>query len=186
MKSDQILSGLNDAGFIYLYAFLYALLEIEMEGKEGWAKNLPTPVFLGEFTLYHVLMNIIVVITILKVYFHQLADTANSIFFIAAWFLIEDFMWFVYNPHFTLKKYTKKDIWWHARQPWLLGIPIHNWIGLIVMGLSYYFSEHKQFLLSSFMWMSILSIIGIIIAPLYHKFYKNTHKNVKGCQKWNK
>ena len=186
MIPKNVLSGLNDAGFIYLYAFLYALLEIEMEGKEGWAKNLPTPVFLGEFTLYHVLMNIIVVLTILKVYFHQLADTANSIFFIAAWFLIEDFMWFVYNPFFTLKKYTKKDIWWHARQPWFLGIPIHNWIGLAVMGISYYFSKNKQFLLSSFGWMFIFVVIGILIAPLYHMFYKKTHKNVKGCQKWNK
>ena len=95
-------------------------------------------------------------------------------------------MWFVYNPFFTLKKYTKKDIWWHARQPWFLGIPIHNWIGLIVMGISYYFSKDKTFLLSSFGWMFIFVIIGILLAPFYHMFYKNSHKNVKGCQKWNK
>ena len=34
MIPKNILSGLNDAGFIYLYAFLYALLEIEIDNND--------------------------------------------------------------------------------------------------------------------------------------------------------
>ena len=57
---------MNEALFIFSYSTLYSLLEIELEAKEGWCKNLPTPVVLGKFTLYHVLMNIIVIISFIS------------------------------------------------------------------------------------------------------------------------
>ena len=84
---------MTEALFIFSYSTLYSLLEIELEAKEGWCKNLPTPVVLGNFTFYHVLMNIIVIISILKVYVKDitsLEDITQAIFYIAAWFLIED------------------------------------------------------------------------------------------------
>ena len=56
-------------GFIVLVAALLALLEIQIEGREGWAKNLPTWRLRGtwlnrllgrqEFTGYHLHLNLL-------------------------------------------------------------------------------------------------------------------------------
>ena len=43
----MLLKGL----YIMIYAILFSLLEIEMEGKYGWAENMPTPKFFYSFTL---------------------------------------------------------------------------------------------------------------------------------------
>jgi len=45
----------------------------------------------------------------------------------------EDFIWFLVNPHFGLKKFNKIDAAWHPR--WFLGLPIDYWIGISVFGL---------------------------------------------------
>ena len=46
--------------FILFISLIYALIEIEIEGKNGWMKNLPTPyvVRFGDknMTLYHIYM----------------------------------------------------------------------------------------------------------------------------------
>ena len=54
----MLLKGL----YIMIYAILFSLLQIEMEGKYGWAENMPTPKFFYSFTLYHTIMNIIVIL----------------------------------------------------------------------------------------------------------------------------
>ena len=46
---------------------------------------------------------------------------------------LEDILWFIFNPHFTIKKYLKKDIWWHSKQPWYFGMPLHNYIISIIV-----------------------------------------------------
>ena len=52
--------------FIVIFAVLYSILEIEIEGKSGWAENLPTQYSgIGRLTYYHVIMivnNIVIVI----------------------------------------------------------------------------------------------------------------------------
>ena len=169
---------MKDAIFVFSYATLYSLLEIELEAKEGWCKNLPTPVVLGNFTLYHVLMNIIVIITILKVYVKDITsiqDLALGIYYIAAWFLIEDFMWFVLNPHFTLAKYKKEEIWWHARRPWYFGIPEHNYVGILVMCVCYYLSDKKSEIDVNIIYILIFILLTIMFAKYYHEYYKSIH-----------
>ena len=169
---------MTEALFIFSYSTLYSLLEIELEAKEGWCKNLPTPVVLGNFTLYHVLMNIIVIISILKVYVKDitsLEDITQAIFYIAAWFLIEDFMWFVLNPHFTIDKYKKEHIWWHARRPWYFGIPEHNFIGILVMFVCYCLSNKKSEFNVNIIYFLIFIILTIMFANNYHEYYNSIH-----------
>lgn len=167
--------------FIAIYAILYSALEIEMEGKDGgWAKNLPTvPSGIGELTIYHCIMNIIIILTV--AYSTRLVNKKISIiiFFTIAWFLIEDFIWFILNPHFTFKKYTKKDIWWHGKQLWILGSPLHNWIGFIAMGIFAYISKEK-ILAPSMMVMLSIVLFTIYISPFFHKWHNTTHieKNI--------
>ena len=164
--------------FITIYAILYSTLEIEIEGKDGgWAKNLPTaPSGIGPLTYYHAIMNIIVILTVIYSTFLINKKFSVILFFTISWFLIEDFAWFVLNPYFTLKKYTKKDIWWHGRQPWILGSPIHNWIGLGGLLALRFISGEKILGTSLFTMISII-LLTIISAPLYHKWYLNEHKD---------
>ena len=113
--------------FIFLFAALYSILEIEIEGKNGWAKNLPTTKSgLFNLTIYHLIMNVIICLVVGYSTWIISKDFTIVLFYIIAWFLIEDFLWFVLNPYFTIKKYNEKSIDWHKN--WLMGIPLHNWI----------------------------------------------------------
>ena len=41
--------------------------------------------------------------------------------------VLEDMLWFVLNPHYGWKKFTKDHVWWHRH--WALGVPVDYWIG---------------------------------------------------------
>ena len=151
---------LKNSGFIALYAILWGAMEVEIEGeKGGWAKNLPTKKFLGShFTIYHLLMNLIVILTIIFVMWVEEADFWETLFYISAWFLIEDFSWFMINPGFGIKKYNKKDIWWHGKQPWILGMPLHNYVAIGVMALCAGVSTNND------LWYSFAMLLGITLS----------------------
>ncbi len=40
--------------------------------------------------------------------------------------IVEDALWFVMNPHYGWKKFTRENVWWHKR--WLLGLPVDYWV----------------------------------------------------------
>jgi len=144
--------------FIFVLAFWLAKVEIQIEGSEGWAKNLPTwriekhwllDVFWGgrPMTGYHFW-----IMTFVLILFHE------GFFFAPSWniylearviggftllWLVEDFLWFVVNPTFGIQKFKKEYIKWHPR--WFLGLPVEYWLfSPISMGLiyvSYYFGN---------------------------------------------
>ena len=39
--------------------------------------------------------------------------------------VLEDMLWFVLNPHYGWKKFTKENVPWHKR--WALGVPVDYW-----------------------------------------------------------
>jgi len=166
--------------FITIFAILFSMLEIEIEGETGgWAKNIPTSQSnIGIFTNYHIIMNIMI---ILVVGYSTLIINNNiyiAIYFIIAWFAIEDFCWFVLNPYFTLKKYTKEDIWWHSNQPWIYNIPFHNIISLALI-LTLIIINGDIALFYSFILMIVLVYITILLSPYYHKWYmKRKNKSI--------
>jgi len=69
--------------YITIYAILFSLLEIEAEGKHGWAKKLPTVPALFTMTTYHVIMNIMVIFTLIYSLYPN--NIFTIIFFIVAW-----------------------------------------------------------------------------------------------------
>ena len=163
-------SYIFDAIFIAIYAILYSALEIEIEAGAGWAKNLPTvPVFGTRFTGYHVLMNITVIMSLCYALMPS-KGLFYILYFIIAWFLIEDFCWFVLNPSFGLTKYKKENISWHGDN-WPGGIPIHNYIGVALMIASAYMSGNNSLIISGAI-MATFVAITIAITPHYHTIYK--------------
>ena len=79
-----------------------------MEGKYGWCIQLPTAKkVMADFTFYHLLMMCFIIITFYQL-FHR-KDIWIIVFYIAAFFFIEDYIWFILNPYFT-DKYSKENI----------------------------------------------------------------------------
>lgn len=116
--------------FFFAFAFSWAKLEIAIEGKFGYAQKLPCKRWKlkgilkkiaggrTEITEYHVWM-----VIVLFLVFHSPHLFSNwnhlklelvilSLFLIL--FVIEDFLWFVLNPDYGLKKFKKEEIPWHV------------------------------------------------------------------------
>lgn len=164
--------------FTYIYALLFSLLEIEIEGKNGWGKKIPTFTIkkgiFKNFTFYHLIMNLIVITTnTFHIFLYQGFSKRTlmyAIYNVILWFFTEDFLWFVLNPYFTLKKYNKESISWHSNQPWIFGMPFHNYICLFILGLVTYLLNDKYLIRSNII-MFVLTLIIIKLSPIYHSFY---------------
>lgn len=124
-------------------SLIVALWEIQIEGKYGWAENLPTwkiedgriVDLLGKsITGYHVGLNAFVLAMyhypfIVGLSSWSLAKELLTIGFGYCWlFLIEDFLWFILNPHYGWKKFRMKSegIPWHKN--WIGPVPDFYWL----------------------------------------------------------
>lgn len=122
--------------WVLLLAFVFAQVEIQIEGAAGWAAALPTwrieqhwllDLFWGgrPLTGYHAW-----VFSFMALVFHLPA------FFVSGWnwrhearvmgglmlfWITEDFLWFVLNPAYGLEQFVPAAVPWHKH--WLLGVP---------------------------------------------------------------
>jgi hypothetical protein len=133
-------------------AYLFARVEVEIEGEGGWAANLPTwrieqhpllDIFWGgrALTGYHLWM-----FSFIGLIFHF------PLFFIGRWslqleatvmasimlfWIVEDYLWFVVNPAFGWRRFKREYVPWHKR--WAFGAPVDYWLfGVISMLLFWY------------------------------------------------
>lgn len=144
--NENILFGV----YLVLVSAALALLEIQIEGANGWAKELPTWRIENEWTRwlmgkpltgYHV--NLIIFILLLShiPYFMGIAVPSLSfemrlISFLILFLTIEDFLWFVLNPAYGIRKFKSQYIWWHASSWWWI-MPRDYYIAGII-GVSLY------------------------------------------------
>ncbi len=130
--------------FLVPTAIIFALLEIQIEGINGWASKLPTWKFSSTnpllskifpnnrpLTGYHLyLFTFVFLLVHLWLIFlpWNLSFEINTLVFYLSLIILEDFFWFMFNPSFGLKKFSKKNIPWHS--PWILYLPASYWIGI--------------------------------------------------------
>ena len=137
---------------VALTATLFALAEIQIEGSHGWAASLPTWRLENRWTrllynskpltgyhLYTLLFTLALIhlpfgLGLAPVTWHSEARLLS--FFILFW-VLEDFLWFIFNPAYGLKKFRPEHIWWHAPTWWWL-MPREYWIS-IPIGVGLYF-----------------------------------------------
>jgi len=143
MTPPAVLSALLRHGpwgtlaWVALLAFLFAKLEIQIEGPDGWAARLPTwrlPRNSGwrwlfgnrDITGYHVYA-----FSFMAAAFHlplvfagrfSLPLEARALASLALFWVLEDFLWFVFNPAFGLARFNRRHIPWHPH--WILGLPV--------------------------------------------------------------
>ena len=130
--------------FIYMIilAIIFSLWEIQVEGSEGWARHLPTfriNVFFNKLlggkplTGYHIYL-----LLFMTTVFHGLFSdeiytcqtTLKALGLMSYFFVLEDFLWFVFNRHYKLSRFKKGQIEWHRR--WIWGLPLTYYWGLII------------------------------------------------------
>lgn len=138
--------------FLIFISFVLAKLEINIEGKDGWAKNLPTWKVKNKFTNfiygdlpltgYHFWLMAFILLFLhfpflmFKAWTLSLELETLSLFFLT--WLVEDFLWFVLNPGYGLRKFNKKGIIWHHE--WFAKIPTSYYkfasVGIVLLLLS--------------------------------------------------
>ena len=137
-----------------LAAVAFALVEIQVEGQHGWAAHLPTwrienrwtRLFCGRrpLTGYHLYAQFFVLVLVhlpfgLGLAPLTLGHEARVLSFLTFFWVLEDFLWFVLNPAFGLKRFRPQHIWWHAPTWWGL-MPRDYWLFLPVGFLLYWAS----------------------------------------------
>ena len=138
--------------FMIFMAFILALWEIQIEGKDGWAANSPgwriekgwLVKFMGgrPVTGYHVFMTLFMIAIVhLPAFFTQWTWQLECLLlgFYSGMMVVEDFLWFVLNPHFGIKNFRKGKIWWHKQ--WLGPVPTLYWYMLPIAGVLIFFGR---------------------------------------------
>lgn len=128
--------------WMFILAYLHARQETEIEGKAGWARHLPTfrinifitKLILGkELTGYHIFM-LLMFLTIfhLPLLFIPFNWKTECIImgFMSYYWILEDFLFFIVNPHFGLCKFKKGCISWHKR--FCFYLPVSYWSGFAI------------------------------------------------------
>lgn len=135
-------------------AVVLALWEIQIEGKNGWASNLPcwrrergtiVKILGGRpWTGYHTCM---VAFLILVMHFpfvlFQDWEIRKELLVWGFFFqlvMVEDFLWFVLNPAFGLKRFRKEYIWWHST--WWGPLPDFYWWYATVSAVLFAAAQH--------------------------------------------
>ena len=162
-------------------SLIFALIEIELEGKYGWSEQTPTP-NLGStknsLTLYHLYMALFIFLTFSTIFFVNSEITIyNTIYMFAMvlWFFtLEDLFWFVLNPNYKLT--GLKDAWWHNKIENIFPI-IYIVFPILSTVLSFYIGYGYVYVNTLLVILIGIAIV-IMISPLYHIIYEKTHKNI--------
>lgn len=134
--------------FLFGYALLFALAEIEIEGEHGWAERLPTwfrvttpgariysRILPGKpLTGYHLVMFVLPLWSFHIGFFGGVpwswAAEATTLSAYFLWVATWDLLWFLLNPRYGWARFRKGEIWWHART-WIGRFPIDYWGALV-------------------------------------------------------
>ncbi len=124
-------------------AVVFALWEIQIEGKDGWAAKAPcwkiekkwvVRLMGGKpLTGYYFYMNVMMLSFLhLTLFFFSWTCQLEALFigFYLVFLLIDDFLWFVLNPAFGIKNFKPGKIWWHPN--WWGPFPDFYWIQITI------------------------------------------------------
>jgi hypothetical protein len=133
-------------------AFLFAKVEIEIEGGDGWAARLPTwrienrltRILYGgrPLTGYHLYVQLFVLVFVHVPFAIGLAWSLRAealvVSFMVLFWIVEDFLWFVVNPKFGIRKFRPQHIWWHEKAWWVVAPREYFFMGAFAVGLYLY------------------------------------------------
>ena len=188
--------------FWSVFATVLACIEIESEGKYGWADKAPTwyrtTGFWGRaygmamggkpLTGYHAFMFFLPVM-IFHVPFFMGVEWSIAAEFGAwalyfAWCPMWDYFWFVLNPAYK-GKFKREHIWWHAKSCWVGGLfPIDYLVGVVISivfaGCATWFAGSSTRLIEHLILLGgfgVYTMMLQVFAPLYRHWYAQMRKS---------
>lgn len=164
--------------FIIVFSFLFAIIEIEVEGRDGWAKNLPTPHLTSDeksLTFYHVYIFLFVFAAFNMIFFirTQLLNWRNVFYIFSMtlmFFFLEDMYWFFANPFHSILKQNEWHVYVGPIPLLYIVLPIAAFIVAAIAGYTKTFGR-------SFLVFFIGSIFIYLISIGYRKYYIHTHQD---------
>ncbi len=185
---------------LWLWAFGLAGIELEIEGGYGWAERLPTWYYKrGRFgraygiamgsrplTGYHVYAFTIPLLLLhLPFVFGVDWTIEGELLAIGTYFALAvywDYMWFVLNPAYTVKRFQKGNVWWFE-VPWLWRFPRDYYTGvglsIVLVGIAA-LSADSASILYEHLWMlagvTVLTGLLVLAAPWYHRWYRHMRR----------
>jgi hypothetical protein len=190
--------------FWYILAIFFSCLEIEIEGKNGWAEKLPTwrqydtpfaklysSIMSGRIlTGYHLYIFALLIMVFHSPFFLGVKwSIYNEVMCWSLYFVfcpVWDLLWFILNPYYTVKKFKQDQIWWYKKSYWVLNkIPSDHiislflsiFLGLIITIIS---GEVSYLVEAGFRLIVFISLLIIVIkmSPKYHSLYMYLHKEI--------
>jgi hypothetical protein len=184
--------------FLFVYALVLAALEIEIEGRYGWAERLPTwyrtrgpwaraygCVMAGKpLTGYHAMMFLFALLS-----FHLrfvdgarfgLADEARTLARFLVWAVVWDFLWFLWNPAYGWARFRRGAIWWHNAR-WIGRFPIDYYratAASLALACAAAWAEGLPALFGHLRFcagMCLLVLLAAAIAPRYRTWHIRMH-----------
>jgi hypothetical protein len=96
--------------------------------------------------------------------------------------VVWDYLWFVLNPAYTVRRFRKGSVWWFEK-PWIGPFPIDYYSGValcIVLSALGAWSAGSADVLYRQLWMlagfAVLIGIAVLLAPLYHRWYRHMRR----------
>lgn len=189
------------SAFLFALAVLFGIFEIEAEGKFGWAEKFPTWYRTGglakvytfftnkPLTGYHLALFFVP----LFIFVWPMVATSTlswhgilrALSFYFAWVILWDFTWFVLNPDYGVHRFRRSNIWWLAKEAWILGLPSSYLTSLAASLIFAVLSgalhggwqnalwAQAQQLVWYFTFTCVLIGVG---APLFREYYYNMRK----------
>jgi hypothetical protein len=189
---------LADSLFLFGLAVVFAVIEIEAEGKYGWAEKLPTWYRVNgtaakiwnianprPLTGYHLAMLPLPIMIFLYPMVENSSLTFAGFFAGAAayfaWLTVWDFCWFVLNPHYGVKRFRKENIWWFSKEPWLFRrIPfsyIASWtVSIAAAVVSGWIDGGALKSLGTHLgqlgiYLAVVAFLAVVVAPQFNRYY---------------
>ncbi len=182
--------------FIFLLCINAAVLEIQIEGKHGWAELLPTwrpskdkwyskiymKIMAGkELTGYHLSVFSLFFLIFHVPYFYGLPFTLDnwtrtlSLYFVLT--SVWDFLWFSLNPHYSLHNFKKGFIPWHTKWIWRIPVDYINSGVLSILVLVPGMILHQNITILGWWGMNML-LFGLeaLVVSLFSAYILKVHK----------
>jgi len=180
--------------YLFLFSLGLAVFEIQIEGKHGWAQNLPCwrprqDSFVGKawvkitgkkLTGYHASLLSLVFLTLHLPFFLGMNwGLIKELEVISGYFLLwvaEDFLWFVLNPYYGMKNFKPENIWWHKK--WVgnvmpMDYPVGIGTGFFFSVIAVVFGGGWRALLDFWMVAAILFSLVLLVVALSEVFWRN-------------
>ncbi|MFH1565433.1 MAG: hypothetical protein ABIC82_06400 [bacterium] len=173
--------------YLFFMALILAIIEVQIEGENGWASKLPTwrpkegsgldrffsKMMSGKPTTgYHIAVFSFVLLIMHYPFFagaswswtSELQTLSLFLLFSAVW----DLLWIVVNPHFGIKKIGVDHIWWHSKRAGIIPFDyILAFVGSFVLYIPLLYFNGNYFFdwLTTVVVFGVLTFITVILTP---------------------